>query len=110
MGGGGLLAILLVLLLGGAGNNSKDDVNKRGCLGCILVLGRIVVGVVFLLTLCSGNTSASFLSILLGDYTSTTTDSGLSGVDHAADSSGSSSGSVSDALGSFLGSYSGATG
>ena len=104
-GGGGLLAVLLALLIGGAGSNNSNGGNKRGCLGRILVLGLIVVGVVFLLNMCSGNTSGGFLSSLLGDYTSTTTDSGLNSVDNTTDNSGSSSGSVSDALGSLLGNY-----
>ncbi|HML67547.1 MAG TPA: clostripain-related cysteine peptidase [Clostridia bacterium] len=109
-GGGGLLAVLLALLIGGAGNNNSNGGNKRGCLGRILVLVLIVVGVVFLLNMCSGNTSGSFLSSLLGDYTSTTTDSGLSSVDNTTDNSGSSSGSVSDTLGSLPGSYGSTTG
>lgn len=111
VGGGGLLAVLLALLIGGASNNNNGGSNKRGCLGRILVLALIVVGAVLLLNMCSGNTSGGFLESLLGDYTATTTDSGLSTVDGTTDtgSTGADS-SISDALGSLLGSYGSTTG
>ena len=104
--GGGLLAVLLALLIGGANNNNGNGTNKRGCLGRIFVLILIVVGAVLLLNMCSGQTSGGLLSSLLGDYATTTTDSGLSSVDTTTDNTGTdSSSSVSDALGSLLGSY-----
>ncbi|MEN6635153.1 MAG: clostripain-related cysteine peptidase [Clostridiaceae bacterium] len=110
-GGGGLLAVLLALLIGGANNNNGNGTNKRGCLGRIFVLILIVVGAVLLLNMCSGHTSGGLLSSLLGDYATTTTDSGLSSVDTTTDNTGTdSSGSVSDALGSLLGSYGSTTG
>ena len=108
VGGGGLLAVLLALLIGGASNNSGSGGNKRGCLGRILVLVLIVVGAVFLLNMCSGSTSGGLLSSLLGDYTTSTTDSSLSSTD-TTDST-SSTDSISDALGSLLGSYGSTTG
>ncbi len=104
-GGGGLLAVLLALLIGGASNNANGS-NKRGCLGRLLVLALIVVGVIFLFNMCSGSSSGSFLNDLLGSYT--TTDSTLTGTD-TTDSS-TSSGSLSDTLGSLLGSYGSTTG
>ena len=105
-GGGGLLAVLLALLIGGATNNNGNGTNKRGCLGRIFVLILIVVGAVLLLNMCSGQTSGGLLSSLLGDFTTSTEDSGLSSVDTSTDTSSTdSSGSVSDALGSLLGSY-----
>jgi hypothetical protein len=104
VGGGGLLAVLLALLIGGASNNGNGN-NKRGCLGRLLVLVLIVVGAVLLLNMCSGNTSGGLLESLLGDYTTTTTDSGLSTADSAQ-----SSGSLTDALGSLLGNYGSTTG
>ena len=107
VGGGGLLAVLLALLIGGAGNNGN---NKRGCLGRILVLALIVVGAVLLLNMCSGNTSGGFLESLLGDYATTTSDSGLSTVDGTDSGSTGSGNSLSDALGSLLGSYGSTTG
>ena len=107
VGGGGLRAVLLALLIGGAGNNGN---NKRGCLGRILVLALIVVGAVLLLNMCSGNTSGGFLESLLGDYATTTSDSGLSTVDSTDSSSTGSGNSLSDALGSLLGSYGSTTG
>lgn len=110
-GGGGLLAVLLALLIGGANNNNGNGTNKRGCLGRIFVLILIVVGAVLLLNMCSGQTSGGLLSSLLGDYATTTTDSGLSSVDTTTDNTGTdSSSSVSDALGSLLGSYGSTTG
>lgn len=110
VGGGGLLAVLLALLIGGASNNNNGN-NKRGCLGRILVLALIVVGAVLLLNMCSGSTSGSFLNSLLGDYTSTTTDTGLSSVDSTTDSgSTGTNSSISDALGSLLGNYGSTTG
>ena len=108
-GGGGLLAVLLALLIGGTSNNNGNGNNKRGCFSRILVLILIVVGVVFLLNMCSGGTSGSLLNSLLGDYSSSTTDSGLNSV-NSANESGSTSGSVSDALGSLLGNYGSTTG
>lgn len=105
VGGGGLLAVLLALLIGGAGNNSNGS-NKRGCLGRILVLILIVVGAVLLLNMCSGSSSGDLLNTLLGDYTTTTNDSSLSGTDTSSDTSGS----ISDTLGSLLGSYGSTTG
>ncbi len=107
VGGGGLLAVLLALLIGGAGNNGN---NKRGCLGRILVLVLIVVGAVLLLNMCSGNTSGGFLETLLGDYATTTSDSGLSTVDSTDSGSTGSGNSLSDALGSLLGNYGSTTG
>lgn len=110
VGGGGLLAVLLALLIGGASNNNGSGSNKRGCLGRLFVLALIVVGAVLLLNMCSGSTSGSLLSSLLGDYT-TTSDSGLSSVDTSTDTTDSSaSSSISDALGSLLGSYGSTTG
>jgi len=108
-GGGGLLAVLLALLIGGASNNNGNGTNKRGCFGRILVLILIVVGAVLLLNMCSGSTSGDLLNSLLGDYTSTTTDTSLSSAD-STDSTTSSSSSVSDTLGSLLGSYGSTTG
>ena len=108
VGGGGLLAVLLALLIGGASNNSGSGGNKRGCLSRILVLVLIVVGAVFLLNMCSGSTSGGLLSSLLGDYTTSTTDSSLSSTD-TTDST-SATDSISDALGSLLGSYGSTTG
>lgn len=105
VGGGGLLAVLLALLIGGASNNSNGS-NKRGCLGRILVLILIVVGAVLLLNMCSGSSSGDLLNTLLGDYTTTTNDSSLSGADTSSDTSGS----ISDTLGSLLGSYGSTTG
>ncbi|PKM41307.1 MAG: peptidase C11 [Firmicutes bacterium HGW-Firmicutes-9] len=107
VGGGGLLAVLLALLIGGAGNNGN---NKRGCLGRILVLALIVVGAVLLLNMCSGNTSGGFLESLLGDYATTTSDSGLNTVDGTDSGSTGSGNSLSDALGSLLGNYGSTTG
>ncbi len=109
VGGGGLLAVLLALLIGGANNNNGNGTNKRGCLGRIFVLALIVVGIVLLFNMCSGNTEGGFLSSLLGDY-ATTTDSGLSTVDTTESTDTGSSGSVSDALGSLLGNYGSTTG
>ena len=110
-GGGGILAVLLALLIGGASNNNNNGSgNKRGCLGRLLVLALIVVGVVVLFNMCSGSTSGGLLSSLLGDYT-TTSDSGLSSVDTSSDSTSTdSSGSITDALGSLLGNYSSTSG
>ena len=108
VGGGGLLAVLLALLIGGSGNNNANGTSKRGCLGRIFVLVLVVVGVVLLLNMCSGNTEGGFLSSLLGDYA--TTDSSLSSADTADNSGTDSSGSVSDALGSLLGNYGSTTG
>jgi len=104
VGGGGLLAVLLALLIGGASNGNKPS--KRGCLGRILVLALIVVGVVLLFNMCSGNTSGGFLNDLLGGYT--TTDNGLGSVD--SNTPGDTSGSLSDTLGSLLGTYGSTTG
>ncbi len=109
VGGGGLLAVLLALLIGGASNNGNGS-NKRGCLGRLFVLALIVVGAVLLLNMCSGSSSGSLLSSLLGDY-ATTSDSGLSSVDTSTDTTdSSSSSSITDALGSLLGSYGSTTG
>ncbi len=108
-GGGGLLAVLLALLIGGSGNNNGNGTSKRGCLGRIFVLVLIVVGVVLLFNMCSGNTNGGFLSSLLGDY-ATTTDSGLSSVDTTESTETGSSGSITDALGSLLGNYGSTTG
>jgi hypothetical protein len=104
-GGGGLLAVLLALLIGGASNNNNGSGNKRGCLGRIFVLVLIVVGAVLLLNMCSGSTGGDLLNSLLGGYTNTTTDSGLSTVDSTDSGSTGTDTSVSDALGSLLGSY-----
>ncbi len=104
VGGGGLLAVLLALLIGGASNGNKPS--KRGCLGRLLVLALIVVGVVLLFNMCSGSTSGGFLNDLLGGYT--TTDTGLNSVD--SNTSGDTSGSLSDTLGSLLGTYGSTTG
>ncbi len=102
-GGGGLLAVLLALLVGGASNNSGNGSNKRSCLGRLLVLALIVVGIVVVFKMCSGSTSSGGLfSGLLESYT---TDSGLSSIDTSDTSDSGSSGSVSDALGSLLGTY-----
>lgn len=89
--GGGLLAILLALLVGGA---SSGGSKKRGCLGRLLILALIVVGVVLLLNYCSGTSVGDLLS----DYTSS--DSSLTGTDETDDS-----GTVSSTLESLLGSY-----
>jgi len=111
VGGGGLLAVLLALLIGGASNNNNGSGNKRGCLGRILVLVLIVVGAVLLLNMCSGNTSGGLLDSLLGDYATTTTDSGLNTVDGTTDSgSTGTDSSISDAMGSLLGNYGSTTG
>ncbi len=110
-GGGGLLAVLLALLIGGASNNNNNSGNgnnKRGCLGRLLVLALIVVGVVLLLNMCSGNTQGGLLSSLLGDYTAT--DSDLNSVETTDSAESDSSGSVTDALGSLLGNYGSTTG
>ncbi len=106
-GGGGLLAVLLALLIGGASNNGNGT-SKRGCLGRILVLALIIVGVVVLFRMCSGSgsTSGSFLNDILGGYAST--DTGLSGTEDTTTSGGS--GSVSDTLGSLLDTYGSTTG
>ena len=109
-GGGGLLAVLLALLIGGASNNGNGT-NRRGCLGRILVLALIIVGIVVVFNMCSGNTSGNFLNDVLGS--SGTTDNGsLSSVDTATDTVGSTdtTGSISDTLGSLLGSYGSTTG
>ena len=110
VGGGGILAVLLALLIGGASNNNGNGNNKRGCLGRLLVLALIVVGVVLLFNMCSGSSSGSFLNDLLGSYT--TTDSTLTSTDTSTtDTTGTdSSGSVSDTLNSLLGSYGSTTG
>lgn len=104
-GGGGLLAVLLALLIGGATNNNNGSGNKRGCLGRILVLVLIVVGAVLLLNMCSGSTGGDLLNSLLGGYSTTTNDSGLSTVDSTDTGTSGTDTSVSDALGSLLGSY-----
>ncbi|MEA4870252.1 MAG: clostripain-related cysteine peptidase [Christensenella sp.] len=106
VGGGGLLAVLLALLIGGASNNNGNGGNRRGCLGRVFVLILVVVGAVLLLNMCSGNSSGSFLSDILGSYS--TTESTLGSADTvtpAETGTANSSGSVSDALGSLLGSY-----
>ena len=103
--GGGLLAVLLALLIGGASNNNGNGNNKRGCLGRIFVLALIVVGAVLLLNMCSGNTSGGLLESLLGEYTNSTSDSGLNSVDSSEDTAADTSGSLTDALGTLLGNY-----
>jgi hypothetical protein len=105
-GGGGLLAVLLALLIGGATNNNNGSGNnRRGCLGRIFVLVLIVVGAVLLLNMCSGSTGGDLLNSLLGGYSTTTNDSGLSTVDSTDSGTTSTDTSVSDTLGSLLGSY-----
>ncbi len=97
--GGGLLAVLLALLIGSAGSNGS---NKRGCLGRILILALIVVGVVLLLNYCSGTSVGD----LVGDLTGySTSDSGLSGTDDT-----DTSATESSTLESLLGSYSASSG
>ncbi len=98
-GSGGLLAVLLALLIGGASNNSNGS--KRGCLGRILILALIVVGVIFLLNYCSGTTAGDLLGELSG-YSSTESSS-----DSSSDDSGDTSGSLVESL---LGGYSGTSG
>ncbi|MEZ4509421.1 MAG: clostripain-related cysteine peptidase [Eubacteriales bacterium] len=96
--------MLLALLIGGANNGSKPS--KRGCLGRLLILALIIVGVVLLFNMCSGSTSGAFLNDLLGGYT--TTDTGLSSVDSNA--SADTPSSLTDTLGSLLGTYGSTTG
>ncbi|MEN6338881.1 MAG: clostripain-related cysteine peptidase [Clostridiaceae bacterium] len=112
-GGGGLLTVLLALLIGGAtNNNGTNGTSKRGCLGRILILALIVVGVFFLLNYCSGGSAGSLLSDLTSGYLSSDTDStgssgSLSDLTGSDTSDSSSSGSLLDTL---LGSYSGTSG
>ncbi|MEZ4628154.1 MAG: clostripain-related cysteine peptidase [Eubacteriales bacterium] len=96
--------MLLALLIGGRNNGSKPS--KRGCLGRLLILALIIVGVVLLFNMCSGSTSGAFLNDLLGGYT--TTDTGLSSVDSNA--SADTPSSLTDTLGSLLGTYGSTTG
>ncbi len=92
--GGGLIAILLALLIGGANNNGS---NKRGCLGRLLILALIVVGVVLMLNYCSGTTAGDLLGDLASDYTTVGSQSGTEDMD--------TSDSMSSTLESLLGSY-----
>jgi len=90
--GGGLIAVLLALLIGSAsGSGSK----KRGCLGRLIILALIVVGVVLLLNYCSGTSVGDLLGGLTSDYTT---------VDSSSDTTDTTS--TSSALESLLGSYS----